>query len=77
MKIDEKTLKETVHCKNKFNCLKKKNHVSLIPKVYRNLNESILFVNCTASTCFYKIDYGKSAICTCPTRKEIYKKFKM
>ena len=73
--IDELVIKKTNHCNHGFECLKSEDHY-LKTKVEKCLDGEILFVNCTNRHCNYKMNFGKSATCYCPTRKEIFKKYK-
>lgn len=76
MKIDEKIIKETIHCENDFECLKNENYACLITKVDKCIDGKVHFINCAKRSCTYRMIFGNSILCNCPTRKEIYNKYK-
>ena len=75
IKIDKETLAKTNHCAKNFECLKNENHFCKIRKVLSCINSKVIFVNCT-EVCHYKMSFGFNSICNCPTRKEIFNKYK-
>jgi len=75
LEIDELVVKKTNHCTHNFECLKNENY-HLIAKVERCLDGEILFVNCGSRHCNYNMNFGNSTTCYCPTRKEIFKRYK-
>jgi hypothetical protein len=75
MEIDKKILDETIHCTNEFECLKNENYICIITKVGHCIDGKVHFVNCN-KVCNYSMSVGGSTICNCPTRKEIYNKYK-
>lgn len=76
MIIDENIKNETKHCTNDFDCLKNVNHTCLLIKVDSHVNGKVLFIDCKNHNCHYKMSYGNGTICNCPTRNEIYRKYK-
>ena len=73
MEIDEKILKETVHCRKNFECLKA--HTEFFGRngrVERCLDGKVHIVKCSQIICHYKMSFGKYIICNCPIRKEIF-----
>ena len=76
MEINKKTINETIHCENNFECLENENYSCLLMKIDNCIGEKVLFINCTKTNCYYKMNYGNSIICNCPTRTEIYHKYK-
>ena len=76
IKIDERILKETISCERYFECLKddKKNSCAV-----ENFNyEKVLFIKCVANRiCSYKRSFGNSFMCACPTRIEIFNKYRI
>jgi len=73
MKIEKEILDKTVHCTKDFDCIKNNN---ICCKVVSCVNKEVLFVECSEkNSCSYRMTYGYSFICTCPTRKEIYNKY--
>lgn len=74
--IDKKIIDETDRCKKDFECLKNDNHIYC--KVNNCVSESAHFIECVDDLdCNYKMSFGFSYMCTCPTRKEIYNKYKI
>lgn len=76
MKINRKIINETKYCENDFECLRNDNHHCFLMKVDNCISEKVLFINCTQLSCNYKMNFGNGTICNCPTRKEIYNKYK-
>jgi len=75
MEIDEKIIKETIHCKRNHECTKAANECFKINgKLERLLDGKIHIVSCNEIICHYKLNFGKYVICNCPTRKELYRK---
>ena len=73
--IDEDTLKSTTKCAKDFSCLKGQNEFC---KIEYCVSDTGYFVKCKEHTyCSYKDKFGGSFYCTCPTRKEIYSKYKL
>ncbi len=71
LKIDEKIIRETTRCDRKFLCLKTPSNIYC--QVKDCINEEVLFVKCEDTIiCNYKMSFGNSFVCNCPTRKEIY-----
>lgn len=77
MIIAQQILDETIHCNHNFECLKNEDHFCLKAKVIRTVNGKIYFINCAEYCNNYKIDFGNSTVCHCPTRKEIFNKYKI
>lgn len=76
MEIDKKIISVTRNCPENFDCLNSDRHVYC--KVENCINQNVLFVKYTGkSFCNYKMSFGNSSICTCPTRKEIFNKYKL
>lgn len=74
MDIDKKIINKTDRCKKNFECLKNKNHIYC--KVKDRVGETAHFIECVDElNCNYKISFGFSYMCTCPTRKEIYNRY--
>lgn len=72
--IDKTILDETVHCRKDFECLENDNSLCVAKKVESLVDGKVLFLKCN-EMCRYKITYGNSAICNCPTRIEIFRKY--
>ena len=73
MEIKEQTIKATTKCSKSFDCLKDESHFCL-GNVVSCVDGEVHFVNCTGS-CGYKIRFGDTPFCSCPTRKEIFGKY--
>ena len=73
MEIEKEILDKTTLCNKDFDCIKNNN---IRCKVTRNVDKKVIFVECREKNfCNYKMSFGNSDICTCPTRKEIFKKY--
>ena len=71
--IDEGTIKKTTKCNKEFRCLSDTDHLC---KVEYCVGKSVHFVECkSVEHCYYKMNFGKTVICNCPVRKEIYSKY--
>jgi len=73
LKIETQTLNKTTKCNIAFECLKNENHFCL-GNVANCVDGKVHFVNCTGK-CSYKIRFGDTPFCSCPTRKEIFNKY--
>ena len=73
MEIEKEILDKTVHCTKDFDCLRNNN---ICCKVENCVDKKVHFVECSEIFCNYKMKFGRSYICTCPTRKEIYNKYR-
>lgn len=76
MKVDTEILKKTVRCQHGFECLVNESSKCLSMVIERNVGGKFLFANCSNNLCHYHMHFGKSVICTCPTRVEIFSKYK-
>ena len=73
--IDEKILKETTDCKRKFKCLESEDHIYC--RVKDCVEGKVHFIECLyEAPCEYKMVFGHSLVCNCPTRKEIYNRYR-
>lgn len=76
MDIDKEILDKTTQCDKGFICLNNKDHVYC--QVENCVNDEVHFIKCLSDKyCNYKMSFGKSYICNCPTRKEIFNKYKI
>ncbi len=74
MDIDKEILKSTTKCEKDFSCLRDKKHIFC--KVEFCINDEVHFIKClNEEYCTYKMSFGESFICNCPTRKEIFNKY--
>lgn len=71
--IAENVLKETTKCNKNFSCLScDKKCLCKVTHIVGNYD--ILFIETESTTiCPYKIAYGDSHFCACPTRSELTK----
>ncbi len=75
MEIDDKIIAETIRCEKNFKCLSGNLHVYC--QVENCINNEVHFIKCTNRlNCSYKMSFGDLFICTCPTRKEIFNKYR-
>ena len=71
--IPENIIKETTLCEKLFDCLNSEDHVYC--NVEECINDKIHFIKCLHNDyCIYKIPFGNSHCCRCPTRKETRKR---
>jgi hypothetical protein len=73
LKVPQKILEQTKNCEKNFNCLA--NNTRNVCKVVHANGQNVLFIKKNPRSCFYKIPFGSSYICSCPTRHEIYKRY--
>jgi hypothetical protein len=73
-KISADTLNRSGHCKNNYSCVS--GDTSCLCEVQSLINNSVLFVQPCSNSCSYIMPFGHSYICSCPTRKEIYRYYK-
>ena len=73
MEISKDILQETTDCYKEFECLRNTNYQ------YCDVNQCIKnhpVVECLSKNpCSYKIWFSRQAICACPTRTEIFRKY--
>ncbi len=75
--IDEKILAETSNCQKNFSCLTGKTN-DLCEIVITQFSNSVHFIRCKQDlNCNYRMDFESEKCCLCPTRKEIYNKYKI
>lgn len=66
----------TTECKKEFSCLEG-NRTDLC-KVKYCVDRELHFIKClNEGYCPYQYLFGKEYVCVCPTRKEIYNKYKV
>ncbi len=72
--IPEDILKQTTRCDKNFSCLS--DGGEHLCKVVSFINNEICFVEFSeGEICVNKMSFGYSIICTCPTRKAIYRQY--
>lgn len=74
MEIAKEILDKTTNCQKGFECLKNDDHIYC--KVENCVSDNLHFVRCLSRDyCSYQLPFGRSHICNCPTRKEIFNKY--
>jgi len=74
--VEEKIILETKHCEKNFDCLKMDKHIYC--GVESCINNEVHLIKCIDNLdCSYKMSFGNAFICNCPTRKEIFNKYKI
>jgi len=74
IKVDEITLQASNKCVFGFGCLQSDKFPQC--SVTRYIDGDGLFIkDPNQNICPYKVSFGYSYMCSCPTRKEIYKKY--
>jgi hypothetical protein len=75
VKIDESTVKSTTNCSKGMPCLD--GVKKTLCEVDECVSDEVFFVKCLNNKlCSYRINFGYDLMCTCPIRKEIYKRYK-
>jgi len=76
MEIDYEIVEKTRSCNKCYDCLS--NTDLILCKVESFIGDELIFVKCKNNEfCSYKMAFGNSYICNCPTRIEIYKKYEL
>ena len=76
IRIDKEILEETTECNKNFSCLTKSGG-ELCEIEITLFSDKVYFIKCKQDLiCNYKMDFEKESCCFCPTRKEIYNKYK-
>lgn len=74
LEIDREIIQKTTDCKNNFDCLT--NYFHNFCKVESTIGGKVHFVKClNGHNCDDKLCFAQEHTCTCPTRKEIFKKY--
>ena len=74
VKIDESTLRSTTECDKGMQCLHGANRP--LCEVDYSVMDEVFFVHCLNNKrCSYRINFGYNLMCTCPIRKEIFKRY--
>jgi hypothetical protein len=76
IEIGDDIKKSTTKCEINYACLSERNH-EFCP-IISTVGKKMLCLDCTSGRrCNYRVRYGVSAfLCTCPVRREIYRKYK-
>ena len=74
--IDLEIIDNTKQCPRDFQCLTE--YGKPFCSVEEVVAEDVLFIKSPAGiTCNYNMPYGDGNVCLCPTRKELYRKYKI
>lgn len=75
LKVSEEVLKDTSNCKQGFSCLSGKREC--LCEVEDSSNGMVIFIkpSCKLGLCHYRLSFGRSFICNCPVRKEIFNRY--
>ena len=74
IEINPKIIEITTKCTKNFDCLTDAQNIYC--KVNECIQDEVHFVECRyRDYCTYRMTFGDSFICQCPTRKEIYNKY--
>ena len=73
--INEDIINSTIECNSNFSCLSE--DTKCFCEIADRFGE-VIFVNHDDSKiiCKYRMPFGYSSVCHCPTRKEIYNQYK-
>ncbi len=73
LEISNDIISKTTKCTKNFDCLTNTHHIYCrVKECYQN---EVHFVECLYDDyCTYRMAFGDSYVCNCPTRKEIYNK---
>jgi hypothetical protein len=74
IQIGEDILKKTISCEKNFSCLSgQKDLCEMKSQIVR----AVYFIKHPKNKrCNYCLSFGNDYICTCPTRQEIYKRYR-
>ncbi len=76
IRIDKEIIEETTECNKNFSCLTKSRR-ELCEIQITLFSGKVHFIKCKQNLqCNYKIDFKNESCCFCPTRKEIFNKYK-
>lgn len=76
VKISDEILKKTTRCTKDFSCLS--GETGELCKVESCIENKIHFIKCIKyEPCQYRMTFGYSFVCTCPTRKELYNLYRI
>jgi len=74
LKIDDSTIKSTTNCEKGMQCLH--GVTEKLCKVNNSVMNEVFFVSClNKQKCSYRISFGYKFMCTCPIRKEIFRRY--
>ena len=75
LKIDDEILRKTTKCGNGFTCLSGDD--KCLNDIEDSVGHAVCFVRCNSEDCSYYVSHGfLGAVCSCPTRVEIFKRYR-
>ncbi len=77
LKVGEDVMKDTIRCRNGFSCLDSKEECLCEIEFSPDSGRVCFVKNDKNRFCEYKMSFGYSFVCTCPTRRELYKLYKV
>jgi hypothetical protein len=76
IKIDEEIIQRTTNCEHDFSCLS--GDKICICKANRLIGFDLLEINPKiVNGCRYRMSFGDTCFCNCPTRVELYNRYSM
>ncbi|RJQ49623.1 MAG: hypothetical protein C4538_01890 [Nitrospiraceae bacterium] len=76
LEISDDIINNTTKCNNGLSCLSGER--ACLCEIEDNFNCKVLFVKPNnLQTCSYRMSFGYSYVCTCPTRKEIFRLYRI
>jgi hypothetical protein len=76
MQVNGPILKNTIKCKNNFSCLSGEKECLCEVRALSGYNSLLIYPK-SDRDCFYLNPFGSSFFCFCPTRNEIYNRYKI
>jgi hypothetical protein len=73
--ISEETLENTTKCTKGFSCLYGEGKPFC--EVDYAVGDEVIFVECPDGACSYWMPFGSASVCNCPTRREIYNRYRL
>ena len=76
VRIDEEILQRTINCKHDFRCLS--GDKTCLCKVTGSVGFDIKIIKPKPEIdCKYRLSYAGKSLCVCPTRNEIYNRYRI
>lgn len=74
--VSDESLRATTHCEKRFSCLTEDRKD--LCQVEYCVNESVHFIKYLKNdSCCYQQAFGAGHFCACPTRKELFNRYKI
>ena len=75
IQINEDILKKTISCEKNFSCLSDQKDLC---EMKSQIVRVVYFIKHPKNKrCSYSLSFGNDYICNCPTRQEIYKRYRV